>query len=147
ASPDVANAKADVVAAKMDLVAAKVDVAAAKVDMTDPHVPWNYELPQYQVELLSRQVMRVVIPSGVYSCNGKVDIHIATPYGVSQYLQVPILSDTPAAPPPPAPPGYVLDADNRSMAIRYSWEPVAGGGFNPKFERRSGNFRINWFEE
>lgn len=44
----------------------------------------------YQVELLSRQVMRVVIPKGVQSKKGLVDIHVATPYGVSPALSVPL---------------------------------------------------------
>ena len=51
------------------------------------------------VELLSRQVMRVTIPSGamIYS-NGTnnlrvIDVHIATPYGVSRHLSIPMLGD------------------------------------------------------
>ncbi len=56
-----------------------------------------YQIPIFQIELLSRQVMRVVIPKGVYSdSNGFVDVHVATPYGVSQRISIPILCPTPA---------------------------------------------------
>jgi hypothetical protein len=41
-------------------------------------------VPLYQVELLSRQIMRVVIPKGVYSKDGMVDIAIGTPYWSSR---------------------------------------------------------------
>jgi hypothetical protein len=50
----------------------------------------------YQVELLSRQVVRVIIPKGVYFKDGLVDVHIATPYGVSPALQIPVLGATAA---------------------------------------------------
>lgn len=53
----------------------------------------------YQIELLSRQVMRVVIPKGVQSKNGMVDIHIATPYGVSPALSIPLVCEAPNCPP------------------------------------------------
>jgi len=45
----------------------------------------------YQVELLSRQVMRVIIPKGAQSVNGVVDVHIATPYGISPALSIPLV--------------------------------------------------------
>jgi hypothetical protein len=48
------------------------------------------KVPHFQVELLSRQVMRVVIPKGVLCMNGEVDIQIATPFGVSPHLSVPV---------------------------------------------------------
>jgi hypothetical protein len=51
----------------------------------------------YQIELLSRQVMRVVIPKGVQQArNGLVDIHVATPYGVSPALSIPIACGIPS---------------------------------------------------
>lgn len=48
-------------------------------------------------ELLSRQVMRVVIPAGTQPTapdkEGRqyVDVHLATPYGVTQHLLIPVL--------------------------------------------------------
>ena len=47
------------------------------------------------VELLSRQVMRISIPAGALSYINKdgkevVDIYIATPYGISRHLSVPV---------------------------------------------------------
>ena len=50
------------------------------------------------VELLSRQVIRVEIPSNIEVKKDRdgrlnVDIHVATPYGVTQHLQVPTTVD------------------------------------------------------
>ncbi len=51
------------------------------------------------IELLSRQVMKVRIPKGVHTLkepgsnekkNDVVDLHIATPYGVSPHLHIPV---------------------------------------------------------
>ncbi|MCR9200074.1 MAG: hypothetical protein NXI04_15675 [Planctomycetaceae bacterium] len=59
-------------------------------------------------DLISRQVMRVVIPAGVQTIDNTkcrtgtlrceeprrvVDVHIATPYGVTQHLHVPVKDD------------------------------------------------------
>ncbi|MBX3443322.1 MAG: hypothetical protein KF774_13030 [Planctomyces sp.] len=40
-------------------------------------------------QILSRQIMRIEVPSDVRVVDGRVDIHIATPYGVSNHLLVP----------------------------------------------------------
>ncbi len=70
-------------------------------------------------ELLSRQVMRVVIPpypNLIGSDQKFVDIHVATPYGVTQHLLVPVcVAPCPLpCPPPPGegktPPGAAADA-------------------------------------
>jgi len=59
------------------------------------------------VELLSREVMRVTIPAGALpymntSLNKNlIDVHIATPYGVSRHLGVPLYVYPPAKPPLP----------------------------------------------
>jgi hypothetical protein len=46
------------------------------------------------VELLSRQVMKVTVPAGSIqlgdACQKFVDFHVATPYGVTQHLLVPV---------------------------------------------------------
>jgi hypothetical protein len=83
---------------------------------TTPNPSSYVQVPFFQVELLSRQVMRVVIPKGVYSNNGFVDVHIATPYGVSQRLAIPIMCDTPKAAAPVY--GYSVDA-NSKVTIKY----------------------------
>jgi len=59
-------------------------------------------------ELVSREVMKVTIPAGVQpvvlpmdetNCpKAVVDVHIATPYGVSAHLDIPVIND-PEAPP------------------------------------------------
>jgi hypothetical protein len=55
--------------------------------------------------------MRVVVPSGVSCLNGVVDVQVATPYGVSAPLQIPVLCSNCASPPAPQPvvEGYSLD--------------------------------------
>jgi hypothetical protein len=74
----------------------KQDTPPNKLPYTTPStcadLTCYYQLPIFQVELLSRQVMRVVIPKGVYSdSKGFVDVHVATPYGVSQRIAIPVL--------------------------------------------------------
>lgn len=46
------------------------------------------------VELLSRQVMKVTIPGKAAVTDGKVNVRVATPYGVTNVLEVPV-SDPP----------------------------------------------------
>jgi len=56
----------------------------------------NVPLTDNQVELISRQVMRVTVPDTAQARDGFVDIHVATPYGVSNHVDVPALGATPA---------------------------------------------------
>lgn len=44
-----------------------------------------------KVELLSRQVLRATVPPGCSAVNGKVEVHVATPYGVSRALEIPLI--------------------------------------------------------
>jgi hypothetical protein len=75
------------------------------------------------MELLSRQVMRIVIPRGAFQHNGLVDVHIATPYGVSPHLSIPVLCDTPT---PKAPVyGYTFTSDSR-LKIQYKVDKATG---------------------
>ncbi len=51
-----------------------------------------------EMTLLSRQVMRVTVPANVEVRKDRTgrlyaDVHVATPYGVTQHLQMPIISD------------------------------------------------------
>ncbi len=51
------------------------------------------------VSLLSRQVARVVIPPGLVTVKGKhVSVHVATPYGVSREVLVPIVDSAASEP-------------------------------------------------
>ena len=51
-------------------------------------------------DLLSREILRVKIPKGTKTNkDGKVDIHVATPYGVSSHLHVPTVSTNASAAP------------------------------------------------
>lgn len=96
----------------------------------------------YQVELLSRQVMRVVIPKGVYSKDGLVDIHIATPYGVSPALQVPVLG---AAKPPAAPAGYSVADAGAKVTVDYDMVPRKNlPGYQLILVDKMGGVKINW---
>ena len=83
--------------------------------------PETFEI--YQVELLSRQVMRIVIPPGVYSANGMVDVQIATPYGVSPAVQVPIYQDKEKKPKEKATEGYFVPDGHNGMTIHYCVNP------------------------
>lgn len=68
--------------------------------------------------LLSREVMRVTIPAGVNTVNGMVDIHVATPYGVSQHLLVPAFPGAKKA--EAASYGYELDLKETNVTILYT---------------------------
>jgi hypothetical protein len=68
-----------------------------------------YQHPEYQ-EMLSRQVVRVLIPPGAQTIedggNKFVDVHIATPYGVTQHLLIPAIA-----------------GKGPSVASGYQWSP------------------------
>jgi hypothetical protein len=104
----------------------------------------------YQVELLSRQVMRVVIPRGVYSMNGAVDVHIATPYGASPHLEIPILCPRPVpilVPVPLPPLGYVVPPVNSKMQLQYRWLSLKGKMVPALVDGSlSGSFVLEWHE-
>jgi hypothetical protein len=154
AATDAKVAAADSKAAAADAKAAAADAAAQATSLTSAGKTLAYEVPHFQVELLSRQVMRVTIPRGVYSQNGKVDVHIATPYGVSPHLAIPILCpapSTPAAPtvPPAVPPAdSAVAAEKSKMTITHTWEgPMLVGDrmrYGYGYVRRDGTLRINW---
>jgi hypothetical protein len=64
-----------------------------------------------RVDLLSRQIMRVIVPANAISYKAPAsqkcmaDIHIATPYGVSRHIAIPVVDSCgPPAMPEPAPP-------------------------------------------
>lgn len=75
------------------------------------------------LELLSRQVMKVRIPKNVQAMGGTdpkkqvVALHIATPYGVSTQLQIPVLEKKPATTQPSMVEGYKLDPAKLSTEV------------------------------
>jgi hypothetical protein len=73
-----------------------------------------------QVELLSRQVMRVTIPAGVQPKDGKIDVHVATPYGVSHTLAIPVVGAPPAAAAPTF--GYSIQEKFQTIKAAYRME-------------------------
>jgi hypothetical protein len=70
-------------------------------------------------EMLSRQVMKVVIPAGVVTVKDGdreyVDVHVATPYGVTPHLLIPVC--------PPAMPDGAGDGGKQAAGPR--WGPPA----------------------
>jgi hypothetical protein len=77
-------------------------------------------------ELLSRQVMKVTIPSGATTvgdaCQQFVDCHLATPYGVTQHLLIPVCA---AATTAAASSGIAWDKDSFSVAFVYTGVGIA----------------------
>ena len=101
-------------------------VASATVTATSTSCADSAQIPIYQVELLSRQVMRVVIPKGVFSdAKGFVDIHVATPYGVSSHLAIPLNCCAVSCPPKtPTASGFAW--------VAFPQEPVANVVYDDK---------------
>ncbi len=93
--------------------------AAAMAEAIDPVKDTRYQIPHFQVELLSRQVLRVIIPKGAYSKDGLVDIQVATPYGVSTPVQIPILCSQPPAAPSY---GYAVKDGTRKITVYYQFK-------------------------
>jgi hypothetical protein len=116
-------------------------------DVADPLATPAVSPSGLQVELLSRQVLRVTVPGGCQPKNGFIDIHVATPYGVSASLAVPVVGGTPPAAAAAA--GYSLAADANAVRIRYTLEDVNKDGtmFRPRLRGTpAGGIRINWAE-
>lgn len=87
-------------------------------------------LPIDNVELLSRQVMRVTVPKGVIANirlaspkdkQSFVDVHIATPYGVSGQLAIPL---TAATSPKPDPKGLLWKPEQIDVAFIYEGKSI-----------------------
>lgn len=102
---------------------------AAVASVIDPVTDVRFGIPHFQVDLLSRQVMRIVIPPGVTCKDGLVDVQIATPYGVSPVLQIPVICETcPAPVPPPAPViGYAVDPKADTVKVAYTFRKCGDG--------------------
>jgi hypothetical protein len=112
-----------------------------------PALPGQTTAGDLQVELLSRQVMRITIPGGCQPKNGRIDVHVATPYGVSQSLAIPVVG---AAAPPAAPAyGYSIPAHGRLARAGYQVVAVGDGTYKLVLDAGNlleGGFRINWDE-
>jgi hypothetical protein len=72
--------------------------------------------------LLSRQVMQVTFQKGAYTvptpAGGEVRIHVATPYGVTRELAVPMVSQKPA-------PKTGISVSGAKLTIQYALKPAA----------------------
>ncbi|WP_339909981.1 hypothetical protein [Symmachiella dynata] len=85
----------------------------------------NVGTEQTQVYMLSRQLLRITIPKGVATFkdnqgNEVLDVHVATPYGVSAHMHIPVVGGTPAA----TPTGYQLN--ETGVQVSYCWKNVCG---------------------
>jgi hypothetical protein len=99
----------------------------------------------YQVELLSRQIMRVVIPAGVAARGGFVDVHIATPYGVSSHLAIPVSCEPcPCQPAPMPTSGYTIPTGKNTLTIPYNFKKD-GASLTPVIvDNVQGDLQVNW---
>lgn len=90
----------------------------------------NYEVARDKVILLSRQVAQVTIPNGAvsipYSYKGNptqyVDVHLATPYGVTRDIYIPIVGSNAAVA------GFTLKKN--SLLVTYDARPDGKGKFS-----------------
>lgn len=102
--------------------------------------------------LLSRQVMQVTFKNGAYPLNhdkggATVRVHVATPYGVTRELDIPVVKQTPEEPKQDTPPGFSFG--DSKFTVQYA--PTTRPGVDPKFFTPvgcgSGNaegLKINW---
>lgn len=81
--------------------------------------------------LLSRQIMQVTIPAGVQSVKDQVDIHVATPYGISNHLLVPLYKE----PSTDSSTGFAWDAPAAVGYVKY--DPSNGKAAEFRFEANS----------
>ena len=100
-----------------------------------------------QVELLSRQVMRITIPGGCQPKNGKIDVHVATPYGVSHNVAIPVVGATPQ-PSSTSVGGYAIDEKASPIKVSYDLSSSDGGKtFTPQVHSLgSQKIEIKWEE-
>lgn len=68
----------------------------------------NIRLSTNQIQLLSRQVMIITIPKEALSANDSIDVHVATPYGVSNHLDIKL----PKSKPGPTPSDWQLSKNS-----------------------------------
>jgi hypothetical protein len=73
--------------------------------------PRSQTTADLEVELLSRQIARIKIPGGCQPKEGFIDVHVATPYGVSRPLRIPVTT----APKP----GYAVAAGRGAVTATY----------------------------
>lgn len=88
----------------------------------------NIRLPAAtHVQLLSRQVMVITIPTNAIPDDGKIDVHVATPYGVSNHLDIQL----PKAKPSPTPSAWQLSrtSSNCTYVINTSKRDDQAGYF------------------
>jgi hypothetical protein len=81
-------------------------------------------------ELLSRQVIKVNVPPGAQVLHDDVnqrdmvDVHIATPYGVTHHLLIPVYSAPPPPPKPVVAPAEGFALNSPRLTISYCWQRV-----------------------
>lgn len=109
----------------------RVIVGNQAVDNTDPKAQ----------TLLSRQVMQVTFKKGAYPLTdpkgqpATVRVHVATPYGVTRELDVPVVKQAPKGDPPPG-----FSFGEAKLVARYTLTPFqTAGGADAKLVVPAGN--------
>jgi hypothetical protein len=91
-------------------------------------------------EMMSRQVMKVTVPAGVqtvkYDDGPYARIHIATPYGVSTELEVPVMSKAAAAAAAPKP-GFAFNGAKLVVSYTATGLLDQPGRFVPEFKENA----------
>lgn len=87
-------------------------------------------------ELISRQIMRVTIPAGTTSSKNKyVDVHVATPYGVTAHLEIPLIEGAPGRNEFTWVPTPRLTADVKIQTAKDLTTSVTDFNFNPAIQK------------
>ncbi len=109
----------------------------------------NREIPKVSMTMLSRQVMQVTVPAGVMGVEDKdrkgvfAQAHVATPYGVTRELLIPLIDAKPAADPGPKA-GYTLGGGK--IVVTYQ-ACVEKGELVPVFKNaKAEKLDFTWFD-
>lgn len=109
----------------------------------------NREIPKEKMTMLSRQVMQVTVPAGVMGVEDKdrkgvfAQAHVATPYGVTRELLIPLIDAKPAADPGPKA-GYTLGGGK--IVVTYQ-ACVEKGELVPVFKNaKAEKLDFTWFD-
>lgn len=102
-------------------------------------------------KMLSRQVMQVTVPKGVLGVEGGdrkgvfAQTHIATPYGVTRELLIPIVDREPTTPSPDPKPGYSIGGGK--IVVTYQACTTKDGKLDPQVQAvKAEKLDFTWFD-
>ena len=95
----------------------------------------NVEIPKESMKLLSRQVMQITVPKGSYPIGADyVRIHMATPFGVTRELDIPVAERVakPAEAPKPAAKveGYSINPETVKATFQLTASGIKAGTYD-----------------